>query len=269
MNKPARISVITPSYNQAEFIEKTILSVLRQQTDADVEHIVVDGASTDGTLDILNKYPGKVRWVSSHDRGQSDAVNKGIIMATGDIIGWLNSDDVYLPGALQKVMRHFDFYPECQWLYGQCNIIDVEDREIRRWVTKYKNFRIRKFNDRSLLLENCISQPAVFFRKSAFLAAGPLSLDLPFAMDYDLWFRFARQSWPGIIHDILASFRVHGNSKGNRNTREQFMEQYDIHKRHDQRRLFLFLHRAFVYATIFGYRMMSTGKSVPLVAADH
>jgi glycosyltransferase involved in cell wall biosynthesis len=256
MNKSARISIITPSFNQSEFIEKTILSVLSQETGYENEYIILDGASTDGTLDILKKYSDKIKWVSNPDNGQADAVNKGIAMATGEIIGWLNSDDVYMPGALKKVIGYFDSNPECQWVYGQCNIIDHDDMEIRKWVTKYKKYRTRKFHEKSLLFENCISQPAVFFKKSAFSAVGQLSLDLPYAMDYDLWLRLAKLYQPGIIHDYLASFRVHGHSKSNRNSRKQFVEQYNIHKKYDQRRYYLFLHRVYLYTTIYGYWLM-------------
>ncbi len=257
MNKPVRLSVITPSFNQSGFIGRTILSVIGQEADAEFEYIIMDGASTDGTIEILKKFSDRLKWFSSPDGGQADAVNKGIDQAQGEIIGWLNSDDVYLPGALKKVMCYFDEHPECQWLYGQCNIIDDSDRLVRHWLTKYKNVRIRKFHFNKLLLENCISQPAVFFRKSAFYAAGKLDTALPYAMDYDLWLRLAQLYPPGITSDYLASFRVHKQSKSTANSRQQFMEQYKIHKKYDQRKSYLFLHRMLMLTTIFGYWVLS------------
>ena len=257
MPESHKISVITPSLNQASFIERTIRSVLEQEEVLFKEYIVIDGASNDDTHTILQKYTGRIKWISEPDNGQADAINKGIAMATGEIIGWLNSDDVYAPGALQKVIHYFDEHPECQWLYGKCKIIDEEDKEIRKWLTKYKDFRIRKFTKESLLIENCISQPSVFFRKSAFNKVGPLATGLPFAMDYDLWLRFARDYHPGIVPDYLAGFRVHMHSKSNRNSREQFIEQYHIHEKYDKRRVYLFLHRIYMHTTIYGYWLIA------------
>ena len=252
-----KISVITPSFNQFVFIERTIQSVLQQKVDFSFEYFVLDGGSTDGTQEFLQKYENRLRWISEPDNGQADAVNKGIAMATGEIIGWLNSDDVYAHGALQKVIHYFDEHPECQWLYGRCNIIDEEGREIRRWLTTYKNYRIRKFTEESLLIENCISQPAVFFRKSAFNKVGRLATGFHYAMDYDLWLRLGKLSRPGIITDYLAGFRVHLHSKSNRNSREQFIEQYHIHKKYDKRRIYLFLHRVYMFMTIYGYWLIA------------
>jgi len=257
MNQSVKLSVITPSFNQSDFIGRTIMSVLSQETDAEFEYIIIDGASTDGTIEILKQFTDKLTWVSSPDDGQADAVNKGIDEAHGEIIGWLNSDDVYLPETLKKAICYFDEHPECQWLYGLCNIIDDNDREVRRWLTKYKNVRIRRFHFNKLLLENCISQPAVFFRKSAFYTAGKLDTKLPYAMDYDLWLRLAKLYQPGMIRDYLASFRVHRQSKSMTNSRQQFIEQYKIHKKYDQRKSYLFLHRMLMNATIFGYWLIS------------
>lgn len=247
------ISVITPSYNQAGFIEETIQSVLQQSLDSGLEYIVMDGGSDDGTLDILKKYPDSLRWYSEKDRGQSDAINKGISLSSGEIIGWLNSDDLYFPGALQKVSDYFSAHPDCRWLYGKCRIIDEQGLEIRKWLTWYKNRVARKFYYPALLLENFISQPSVFFRRSAFEATGPLELELPLAMDYDLWLRMSKLGPPGILHDYLSCFRVHDQAKSTQNIRKQFVEQYNIHKGYDRRRILLFLHRLNIFLTICGY----------------
>ena len=134
MSKPLSISIITPSLNQGKFIERTIQSVLQQNVNIPVEYIVVDGGSTDGTLDILQKYSEKIKWISEPDRGQSDALNKGISMASGEIIGYLNSDDIYLPGTLQKVEDQFAMHPETNWVYGMAKMIDDNDEDIRNRV---------------------------------------------------------------------------------------------------------------------------------------
>ena len=250
------ISVITPSYNQAGFIERTIESVRCQRMDFPVEHIVIDGGSKDGTVDILIKYSGCIRYRSEPDHGMQDALNKGFAMATGDIIGWLNADDTYLPGALQKAATYFDRHPDCLWLYGNCRIVDEHDREIRKWITAYKNSLSRKFSFNRLLTTNFISQPAVFFRRSVLETAGPIDLDLPTAMDYDLWLRLAKLGSPGYIDEDLACFRVHGQSISSRNYKSQFEEQYRIHERYDQNRLLLIKHRIKIRFIVFTYSLL-------------
>ena len=147
-----KFSIITPSFNQEEFIERTLRSVIDQQGDFSMEHLVMDGGSTDGTLEILGKYAENITAVSEPDRGMADALNKGFALATGEIIGWLNSDDLYMPGALQKVTAYFNLHPECRWLYGNCLIIDEADQETRKWITAYKNRKARKFHYEALLI---------------------------------------------------------------------------------------------------------------------
>jgi len=256
MPDPYKISVISPSFNQAGFIERTIQSVLDQQVDFPMEYIIMDGGSTDGTVDILEKYSGKLKWFSEKDEGQADAVNKGIRQASGEIIGWLNSDDLYLPGTLQKIIDFFSANPSCQWVIGKCCIIDENDRPIRKGVTAYKNLFLKRFRYNALLVENFISQPAVFFRKSAFISSGYLALERPLAMDYDLWLRLGKQFKPGLIRDELACFRVHPGAKSKMNAKSQFLEQVDIHKDHDRRSGWLFLHRLNAWKNIAGYLLI-------------
>ncbi len=249
-------SIITPSLNQAAFIERTLQSIHCQQVDFPVEHIVIDGGSTDGTLEVLNKYSGKIRMISEPDRGMADALNKGFALCSGDIVGWLNSDDIYLPGTLQKVACWFEQHPNCLWLYGNCRIVDEHDREIRKWITAYKNRLSRKYSYERLLTENFISQPAVFIRRTALQAAGPIDPGLPAAMDYDLWLRLSKLGRPGYIDEDLACFRVHKDSISSLGYQEQFMEQYRIHMRYDQNRWLLMKHRVKISVIVFAYSLM-------------
>lgn len=251
-----KISIITPSFNQLHFLKETVESIHNQVVDAELEHIVVDGGSNDGTVEYLRSLGGKIRWVSEHDRGQSDAVNKGMKMATGDIIGWLNSDDLYLPGALQTVVLHFQANPGCQWAYGRCIIIDKDGVERWKWITRYKNARLKKFTHGKLLRENFISQPAVFFRKELWDKAGGLDLGLNYAIDYDLWLRFAQCSPAGVINTDLSAFRRHGTSKSETGFRDQFFEQYAVAKRYGPSLFNRLVHRFNIFKIITSYRII-------------
>lgn len=201
-----RISVITPTRNMGHFLESCILSVL-QQNYANVEHIVVDGASTDTTTQILKKYP-HLRWVSEPDRGLSDALNKGIRMATGDIIGWCNADDLYLPGTLTAVNDFFQRRSDIDVLYGDYRETDELGRSIR--VRRETHFSSVQFH---WLHVNLVPTPSAFWRRR--IHEGGLWFDehMRYAMDYDLLrraegkgFRFEH------VSILFADFRRHNGS---------------------------------------------------------
>ena len=202
-SKKPLVSVVTPSYNQAQFIEENILSV-KSQDYPNIEHIIIDGGSTDETVEILKRYEGtyNLRWVSEPDEGHADAVNKGFAMSRGEIVGWLNSDDVYFDrGTISAVVEVFQKHPEADIIYGDCVYI-WEDGTILR-VQCVPGFRY------SRLLRGCfLEQPAVFFRRHV-VKKHKLDKRLKVAIDYEYWLRIGREYRFVHIHRILAADRNH------------------------------------------------------------
>jgi glycosyltransferase involved in cell wall biosynthesis len=244
-----RISIITPSLNQGRFIRRTIESVLSQNY-PNLEYLVMDGGSSDNTLDVLNSYSGRVKWVSENDKGQTHAINKGLRMATGDIVAYLNADDLLLPDSLLKVARAFMDNPNVLWVTGKCRIISDNDREIRRWLTAYKNFWLRIRSHSVFLVMDYISQPATFWRADALTRLGFLDESLHYVMDYDYWLRLYAESPPVFIPEYLAAFRLHVASKTTAKTssRAGGMDRYleeegAVIQRHTRSRLLFLLYR--------------------------
>jgi len=207
-----KISIIIPSYNTADFIEETIQSILNQNFSL-LECIVIDGGSTDGTLDMLRKYENQIVWVSEKDRGQSDAINKGLKLARGDIVTYICADDVYERDCFQKVANFFDHNPTVKWVYGKCRIINKDGLEIRKPITWYKYFWQRTYSYNRLLITDFIAQPAVFWRKELTDEIGLFDINEHLVMDYEYWLRAGAKYNPGFIDDYLARFRLHPYSK--------------------------------------------------------
>jgi len=176
-------------------------------------------------------------------------------LCRGKIIGWLNADDLYTQGALEKVYDFFKQEQETKWLFGKCRIINEDGKEIRRAVTLYKNLMSRKYNYRRLLIENYISQPAVFFRKELFDELGDTDMDLHYAMDYELWLRIGKKYPAGVIRDWLASFRKHRDSKSESDFSIHFHEELNIAKKAHDGKFTLFLHKLNIYKIIIFYRI--------------
>ncbi|CAN5895477.1 hypothetical protein BH11MYX2_BH11MYX2_33000 [soil metagenome] len=208
-----KISIVTPSFNHAQFIGRTIDSVLSQRGDFELEYVVLDGGSTDGTLEILESYGDRLQWSSARDKGQVDAINRGLRAASGDVVGWLNSDDVLLPGALARVAEAFRANPQAEWVHGRCQIIDAHDNEVRRWISVYKDYRCRRHTFQNFLTEDYVSQMTTFWKRSLLDEVGYLDDSFRFAFDHDLFLRFAKRGPPVYIEDDLACFRWYETSK--------------------------------------------------------
>jgi glycosyltransferase involved in cell wall biosynthesis len=237
-----RISVITPSYNQGQFIEATIQSVLSQEY-PNLEYLVVDGGSTDGTLDILRRYSEKLRWISEPDHGQVEAINKGLRLASGEILAYLNSDDLYLPGALQRVGRYFRDHPQAAWVSGRCLTVDADLRQTRCLITIYKNLWLLTRSYRALLVLNYISQMGTFWRRPVYEQLGPLDERLHYTMDYEYWLRIGEHYPLQALPQNLAAFRLHASSKSGTTARKQFLEQYQVALRYHPPAWLRWLHR--------------------------
>ena len=204
---PPLVSIVTPSYNQAQFIEATIQSVLAQDY-PEVEYIIIDGGSTDGSVEIIRRYASRLAgWVSEPDHGQTDAINKGFAQAHGEILAWLNSDDVYLPGAITQAVGFLQSHPEVGMVYGDATFINAEGAEIGHFPARQTDYaRLRRGYVH-------IPQQASFFRAQLWRKVGPLDPSFYFAMDYDLWVRLSRLAPLVYVPSPWASFRLHGAGK--------------------------------------------------------
>lgn len=256
MSRP-RISLVTPSLDQAAFLPRTIESVLRQEGEFDLEYLVLDGGSTDGSVEILKRYEGRIQYRVERDKGQADAINKGLRAVTGDLVGWLNSDDLLYPGTLARVAAAFAARPDAAWLHGGCEIVDEHDRPIRRWVTAYKDFRCRHYSRRALLVENFVSQMTVFWRRSAMERVGVLDDALRYSFDYEYWLRLSGLGDPIYLPERLAAFRWYTSSKSGANFERQFAEDHEAFRRHAPPGALLRLHKRLRSAQIVAaYRLL-------------
>jgi glycosyltransferase involved in cell wall biosynthesis len=202
------VSIVTPSFNQAPYLEETIRSVLGQDYPR-IEYMIVDGGSTDGSVRIIEKYADKLAWwISEVDKGQTDAINKGFGRAKGQILAWINSDDTYQPDAVSAAVKYLQELPEVGMVYADCNFIDEGGHVIGKFgaaQTDYKRLRQGYVH---------IPQQTMFFRAELWHALGPLDPSFYFAMDYDLWVRIASRAeikyLPG---QTWANFRIHTSGK--------------------------------------------------------
>ncbi len=239
-----RVTIVTPSYNQAQFIEETIRSVLLQGY-PNLEYFVIDGGSTDGSVDIIRKYePWVDYWVSERDRGQSHAINKGFSMATGEILGWLNSDDLFMPGALFRLMNLRARYPRSVAWVGACRQIAADGSLLGNnephigQLSDFINWGVGTH----------FYQPSCLFRRDSFERAGGLNENLSLVMDVDLWIRLSKIGAFASSNEVISSARIHPNQKTGRDVPMQKCELISLAIKHGMpdagRQLFVdFMHR--------------------------
>lgn len=221
-----KITVVTVCYNAAEYIAQTIESVLGQSW-PELEYIIVDGGSTDWTLDIIGRYAtdSRLRWVSEPDEGIADAMNKGARLATGDVIAHLNADDYYAqPDVLARVVACFQEHPQALWLTGGFNFVSANKLLLRK-------IRVRSYSFQRLVRGNIILHPSTFLKREAFWQAGGFDIELKYCMDYDLFLRMAVLAPPVLLDEQLSCFRVHGNSRTIMDAERAYAEEYRVRSR--------------------------------------
>jgi glycosyltransferase involved in cell wall biosynthesis len=225
MNTSPLVSIVTPSLNQARYLEAAIQSVVAQDY-PNIEYILIDGGSTDGSLEIIQKYAGQLAyWISEPDKGQTDAINKGFARAAGQYMAWLNADDAYLPHAVSEAVDFLETHPRIGLVYGDANYIDEHGRVIGRFPATHTDYRRLRQGYVH------IPQQAAFWRADLWRQIGPLDPSFYFAMDYDLWVRLASVSELYYHPDTWANFRLHGDSKTMLEDDRCWPEMIRVHRR--------------------------------------
>ena len=266
------ISITTPSLNQAEFIEETIVSVLSQQGDFFIDYIIMDGGSTDASVEIIKKYDELLRrrgwpigcksityrWTSGKDKGQTDAVNKGFSQAKGEILGWLNSDDTYLPGAFQKAVDYFSAHPDVVMVYGNAYYTNRKGAITAPYPSE--PFDLKRLADYCY-----ICQPSAFIRTAALKEVGEMDLSLHTCMDYDLWIRLGKKFESGIafIEDYLATSRMYAENKTLALKETAYEESIETAKKHFGYVSIYWLN-GYIIDVISGIHMKNKGQSLPI-----
>lgn len=249
-----KISIVIPSYNKASYVEATLRSIINQGY-PNLEVIIQDGGSEDGTIEIIkryaNKYPGIFQWSSKKDKGQLDAINKGFEKASGDILTYLNADDIYKRGCLPAVGRHFKTYPTTLWVTGYGDIIDKDGRVISQFITNYKNILLNINRYWMLLMVNYITQQSTFLSKRAFNKFGPFTGTRNYVMEYDLWLKLGKDQMPLVIKKTLSSFRLTADNISSTSARELLKVDNEITKKYTNNGFLLALHKLHNLGRIF------------------
>ncbi|MHC4662624.1 MAG: glycosyltransferase family 2 protein [Planctomycetota bacterium] len=252
------VSIVIPNFNQEKYLGNAIDSALAQKGDFSLDIIVVDGKSTDGSVDILKKYGNKIRWISEKDSGGTEAVNKGLKMAKGSILAFIPSDDLYEQDAIQAVVDFFSSHPEKKWAYGRYRIIDRNGKEIRRFIKWYKYLLCRRYSYGKLLTENYIAGQTVFFRKEILQDIGFFNTEYDLVSDYEYWLRIGQKHPAVFIDKYIARFRVHSRAKGSMNFKRQLKDGLIIARKYadGKYKLSIVLHHINYAKIMFCYSIM-------------
>lgn len=223
-----KVSIVTTCFNSQQTIRDTIESILSQEGNFELEYIITDAGSTDTTRDVIAEYGARITLIDATGTNQSQGINRGLREASGDIVAFLNADDIYKSGTLQAVVDGFARNPAKLWLVGQCAIIDGEGREFHGAITNYKNFLLKNYSYWLLLIENFICQPAVFLRREALATVGFFSERENLVMDYEYWLRIGRVGEPIVLPRDLAGFRRIEGTKSNKLYGRQFRDDMRV-----------------------------------------
>jgi glycosyltransferase involved in cell wall biosynthesis len=259
--KLPRITVVTPSYNQAQFIRATIDSVLSQGY-PDLEYFVMDGGSSDGTVEILKSYSDKIKWVSKKDNGQTDAINKGLRLGTGEVMAYLNSDDIYLPGTLKRVGEYYA-KTHNDWITGDCVVIDTKgDKIAGNWlISGYKRLLMRLYSRTTLrIADSMLPQPSTFWSRSAWEKIGEFNDKYRYVMDYDYWLRLSAHYRPHDLGVALSGFRAQPDSKSETSRDKLMAEGFTALRENGAKRWELFLHKLHCDVVRFVYLLLNKLK---------
>lgn len=247
-NNDPLISIVIPSYNKVKYVSKTLDSIFKQSY-KNFEVIIQDGASNDGTVEIIKKYqkkyPKQINLVSKKDDGQLDAINKGLKKAKGEIVTFINTDDTYEKDTLFTVVQYYKENPDSLWFAGKCKIIDEDGNEIAKFWTNVKNILLN-INNYSLLLftSNYLSQPSVFITREAYKKYGPFTGTKKFVYEYDLWLTLGKIKMPVCINKYLSNFRISKDNKVSVYYNELFKYDEKVVKKHTKNKIVLLAHKS-------------------------
>ena len=244
--KSPKISIVIPSYNKVRFIGLTLDSIIEQKY-PNLEVIIQDSASTDGTLEIIKKYalnyPDVIKFESKKDKGQLDAINTGFKKAKGMLMAYINADDVYFPGALTEVSKMYMSNSERLWFAGRGKVINNKGEQITKLVTWYKNLLLLGNSRSFLLMTNYLMQPSVFLTREAWKKFGPFTGTPKFVMEYDLWLKISKRSVPQVSQKYFSAFRIEPSSISQTQTKDLLSEDEKIIKKYCKNPLIIALHK--------------------------
>jgi len=248
-----KISVVIPSYNAEKYIRQTLESIFKQNY-SNLEVIIQDGGSRDETVAIIKKfaqkYPKKIKWVSQKDKGQLDAIKKGLKKATGEILTYINADDIYQKEALLKVGEYFAEHTDTLWLAGKGDIINEQGKSRNSGVTSYKNLLLKINCYWFLLIVNYLVQPSVFLSKKAYQKFGPFQGEGRIIMEYGLWLKLGKVKMPVVLDEHLSSFRLTSSNFSSTQYKKLLKADFGIAQEHTHNPIVLWLHKLHNWARV-------------------